>query len=376
MYLQHLQLLNFRNYDNLDMTFSPQINVLLGNNAQGKTNLLESIYVLALARSHRTNIERELINWHHDFARISGQVIRRIGTLPLELVITKKGKKAQINHLEQARLSQYIGNFNVILFSPEDLLLVKGSPSVRRRFINMEYGQINPQYLLISTQYRQVLKQRNKYLKKLQMHQSQDLVYLSVLSEQLAVLGAQIIMARSVFITHMNKWAAQLHQQITKKSEQLNLCYVTQVDNSIIYDGVTAVQQCLQQLYEQHQEREIERGTTLIGPHHDDIMFMINGNNVQIYGSQGQQRTTVLSAKLAEIELMHEQTGEYPVLLLDDVLSELDPLRQTYLLKTIQNKVQTFLTTPSLDDIVKKLINQPLIFQVAHGTLTKEENND
>lgn len=376
MYLQRLQLHNFRNYANLDVTFSPQVNVLLGANAQGKTNLLEAIYVLALARSHRTNSDRELIRWHHDFARISGQVVRQVGTLPLELVISKKGKKARVNHLEQARLSQYVGNFNVILFAPEDLALVKGSPSIRRRFIDMEYGQVNPQYLYASTQYRQVLKQRNKYLRQLQLHQAQDLVYLAVLSEQLATLGAQIIVARAAFVMRMQKWAAQLHQQITKQSEQLTLHYVTQVDENTIAKGVVAVQQCLQQLYEQQQTREIERGTTLIGPHHDDIAFMINGNNVQIYGSQGQQRTTALSVKLAEIELMHEQTGEYPVLLLDDVLSELDPLRQTHLLKTIQNKVQIFLTTPSLDDIVKKLINQPLIFQVAHGTLTKEENND
>lgn len=374
MYLQHLQLHDFRNYETIDTTFSPQINILLGDNAQGKTNLLEAIYVLALARSHRTNSDRELIKWHHDFARIEGRVMRRTGPLSLELIISKKGKKARVNHLEQTRLSQYIGHFNVILFAPEDLALVKGSPSVRRRFIDMEYGQVNAKYLYASTQYRQVLRQRNKYLRQLQTHQVKDLIYLDVLSDQLAEFGAQIIVARAHFIEQMQHWARIIHRQITKEQEQLTLHYVTQVDTSIISQGIKAVQQQLQALYHQYQKREIERGTTLIGSHHDDIEFLINDNNVQTFGSQGQQRTTALSVKLAEIDLMHEQTSEYPVLLLDDVLSELDPLRQTHLLKTIQNKVQTFLTTPSLDGIVKEFIHEPRIFYVKNGNLIKEEN--
>ena len=376
MYLQQLQLHDFRNYKTVNVTFSPQINILLGDNAQGKTNLLEAIYVLALARSHRTNSDRELIRWHQDFARITGRVIRHTGPLSLELIISKKGKKARVNHLEQVRLSQYIGHFNVILFAPEDLALVKGGPSVRRRFIDMEYGQVNAKYLYISTQYRQVLRQRNKYLRQLQTHQAKDLIYLDVLSEQLAVLGAQIITARAQFIEQMQYWAQRIHHQITKEQEQLTLRYVTQVNSKIISQGIKIVQKKLQELYQQYRQREIERGMTLIGPHHDDLVFLINGNNVQTFGSQGQQRTTALSIKLAEIDLMHKQTGEYPVLLLDDVLSELDPLRQTHLLKTIQDKVQTFLTTPSLDGIAKEFIHKPRVFYVANGTLIEEENND
>lgn len=168
MYLEELELRNFRNYQTVAVKFSPQINVLIGKNAQGKTNLLEAIYVLAMARSHRTNNERELISFKQKEAYLSGRVMRKLGSLPLEISLSRKGKKAKVNHLEQARLSQYIGNLNVILFAPEDLSLVKGSPAIRRRFIDMEFGQIDPRYLYNLTRYRTILKQRNNYLKQLQ----------------------------------------------------------------------------------------------------------------------------------------------------------------------------------------------------------------
>ncbi len=172
MYLEELELRNFRNYQTVAVKFSPQINVLIGKNAQGKTNLLEAIYVLAMARSHRTNNERELISFKQKEAYLSGRVMRKLGSLPLEISLSRKGKKAKVNHLEQARLSQYIGNLNVILFAPEDLSLVKGSPAIRRRFIDMEFGQIDPRYLYNLTRYRTILKQRNNYLKQLQQKKS------------------------------------------------------------------------------------------------------------------------------------------------------------------------------------------------------------
>lgn len=373
MYLSELQLNHYRNYESVDVHFSPDTNVLIGENAQGKTNLLEAIYVLALARSHRTNTDRELIQWHEDFTKITGLVQRSAGKTPLELVLSQKGKKAKVNHLEQAKLSQYIGQLNVVLFAPEDLNIVKGSPAVRRHFIDMEFGQMSSKYLYNISQYKSILKQRNQYLKQLQRRQAKDLVYLGVLSDQLAAYGAEVTVARRQFLQQMEKWAQKLHQEITKDREVLTFKYQSQIPEEQLDQSVEELYQQFQTLYEKQQTREVEQGTTLIGPHRDDVQFLVNDKDVQAFGSQGQQRTTALSVKLAEIDLMKAQTGEYPILLLDDVLSELDDLRQTHLLKTFQNKVQTFLTTTSLENVKKEIIATPRVFTVTNGVVTEEQ---
>lgn len=372
MILTELRLHHFRNYQDLTVHFNPGINVLIGHNAQGKTNMLEAIYVLSLTKSHRTNNDHDLINWQEKEAAVSGIVEKATGKVPLELQFTKAGKKAKVNHLEQARLAQYVGQLNAILFAPEDLTLVKGSPAIRRHFMDREFSQMSSKYLYNAGQYRTLLRQRNKYLKQLKYKQQSDRVLLGVLSDQLAAYGAEVMVARGHFLQRLEKWAADLHRQISLDQEELQLEYA----NQLKIDSQTTVDEAYQQLYQlyqDHQTREIEQGTTLYGPHRDDIRFMVNGKNIQAFGSQGQQRTTALSVKLAEIDLMKEQTGEYPLLLLDDVLSELDTIRQTHLLTAIQDKVQTFLTTTSLSDVARQLINQPTIFEIEHGTLNKED---
>ena len=372
MILTELHLHHFRNYQDLTVHFNPGVNVLIGHNAQGKTNMLEAIYVLSLTKSHRTSNDRDLINWQEKSALISGTVQKSLGKVPLEIQFTSKGKKAKVNHLEQARLSQYIGQLNAILFAPEDLTLVKGSPALRRHFMDREFSQMSSKYLYNAGQYRTLLRQRNKYLKQLKYKQQTDRVLLGVLSDQLAAFGAEVIIARQHFLKHLEGWAADLHQEISLNKESLRLEYVNQLKVS---DDTTVEEayQALFKLYQDNEQREIEQGTTIYGPHRDDIRFLVNDKNVQAFGSQGQQRTTALSVKLAEIDLMKEQTGEYPLLLLDDVLSELDTIRQTHLLTAIQNKVQTFLTTTSLSDVARQLINEPTIFEIEHGTLNKEE---
>lgn len=374
MRLAHLTLKNYRNYTAVDTDFSPQINVLIGSNAQGKTNLLESVYVLALARSHRTNNDKELIKFGSEFAKIQGQVMKATGPQQLELIISTQGKKARLNKIEQSRLSSYVGHFNVVLFAPEDLAIVKGSPANRRRFIDMEFGQMSVKYLQESTAYRTALKQRNAYLKQLRQHQAKDLIFLDVLSDQLATAGAEIVTRREALLQQMATFAAKIHADITKNHEALTFQYVSQVPQAA-RGGVEQAKAAILDLLAKHRERELTLGTTLVGPHRDDVAFMVNDNNVANFGSQGQQRTTALAVKLAEIDLMKAQTGEYPVLLLDDVLSELDDDRQTHLLKTIQNKVQTFLTTTSLDGIAQEIIDTPAVFYVKDGQLMKEETN-
>ncbi|WP_172188164.1 DNA replication/repair protein RecF [Lentilactobacillus kribbianus] len=376
MKLLNIKLRNFRNYEETELLFSPHINVLLGENAQGKTNLLEAIYVLALTRSHRTANDKELINWQSSNAQIAAQIEKQNGVLPLELDLGSRGKKAKVNHLEQAKLSSYVGQLNVILFAPEDLQIVKGAPQKRRKFMDMEFGQMSNKYLYNSSQYRKILKQRNKYLKDLHRQTSTDKVYLSVLSDQLAAFGAEIIFQRLQLIKQLEKFAQQIHSEISQGKETLVLDYHTSIPvaNQI---SVEALYQYLQQQYQQIQAKEIMQATTLLGPHRDDLQFLVNDKNVAAFGSQGQQRTTALALKLAEIDLMKEQTNEYPVLLLDDVLSELDDYRQTHLLTAIQDKVQTFLTTTSLSGVQQELLRDPRIFKIKAGQVQagdKEEH--
>ncbi|GAF39296.1 recF protein [Agrilactobacillus composti DSM 18527 = JCM 14202] len=369
MYLAHLELTHFRNYDALALDFDKGINIFIGANAQGKTNLLEAIYALALTRSHRTSNDKALIGWHQDFARLSGDVIRRTGKLPLELIISKQGKRAKVNHLEQSKLSAYLGHFNVVLFAPEDLEIVKGAPTNRRHFIDMEFGQMNANYLSNLSQFKLVLKQRNAYLRKLKYKEANDLVYLEVLSDQLAAFGAKVIHLRYDLLAQMAKFAAVIHGEITNQREVLTFKYQTLVAPKILAGSEEQLYQAIKGIYQDNQKREVEQGTTLFGPHRDDVAFFVNDQNVQSFGSQGQQRTTALSVKLAEIDLIQAQTGEYPVLLLDDVLSELDDVRQTHLLKAFQDKVQTFLTTTSIDNVKQDIIKAPKIFNIENGQI-------
>ncbi|MBO0448734.1 DNA replication/repair protein RecF [Enterococcus sp. MJM12] len=366
MRLNNLSLQHFRNYSELALHFPQNLTIFLGENAQGKTNILESIYVLAMTRSHRTNNEQELIEWGSDFASVKGEVQKNHSKVPLELLLTKKGRKTRINHIEQKKLSSYVGQLNVILFAPEDLALVKGSPALRRKFLDMEIGQIDPIYLYDLVQYQNVLKQRNQYLKQ---QKKVDMLYLSVLDDQLVDFGSKVLLARAKFVKRLEYWANLLHQKISHEKENLTLSYVSTIDFSL-EDDLEVVKTRFKSVLEKNQARELQRLTTLSGPHRDDLSFAINEIDVQTYGSQGQQRTTALSVKLAEIDLMQEETGEYPILLLDDVMSELDDSRQLHLLETIEGKVQTFLTTTTLDHVKNKMTVTPTIFYVEKGHLS------
>lgn len=368
MHIEQLKLRNYRNYKQLDISFENKTNVIIGANAQGKTNLMEAIYVLAFTRSYRTPREKELIKWKEDFAKIEGKIVKKNRNFPLEIIISNKGKKAKLNHLEQRRLSDYVGAFNVVMFAPEDLTLVKGPPQIRRRFIDMELGQIQPSYLYHLSQYQKVLRQRNHLLKQFQRKQEQDKTLLKVITEQLVEHAATILERRFYFLKLLRKWAIPIHFQISQKLEQLNIMYDPTIEVS---EDVNKgkIEDIYFKKFIEIQENEIERGITLVGPHRDDLTFQINNRNVQTYGSQGQQRTTALSLKLAEIELIFNEVGSHPVLLLDDVLSELDDYRQSHLLSTIQGRVQTFVSTTSVDGIHHETLNKADLFKVNKGEI-------
>ena len=375
MKLTNLQLQNFRNYESVQLEFTDGVHVFIGENAQGKTNLMESIYALAMTKSHRTTNDKELIGWNKEFATIKGTVEKTTTKTNLELQFSKKGKIAKVNYLEQKRLSSYLGNLNVILFAPENLTLVKGSPQNRRKFVDMELGQMSSLYLYDLVEYNRVLKQRNTYLKQLAIKKKQPDEYLDVLSEMLSELASKIVFHRLDFMKQLEALAIPIHDQLSLGREKFSVSYQATIP---LEDGLTPSQ--MKEIYinqfKKNQTREADQATTLIGPHRDDLIFYLNEVPVQTYGSQGQQRSTVLSLKLAEIELMKLSTGEYPLLLLDDVLSELDDDRQTHLIKAIENKVQTFITTTSLDGIKQQFINEPVVIPIEKGTILKTESEN
>ena len=375
MKLTNLQLQNFRNYESVQLEFTDGVHVFIGENAQGKTNLMESIYALAMTKSHRTTNDKELIGWNKEFATIKGTVEKTATKTNLELQFSKKGKIAKVNYLVQKRLSSYLGNLNVILFAPENLTLVKGSPQNRRKFVDMELGQMSSLYLYDLVEYNRVLKQRNTYLKQLAIKKKQPDEYLEVLSEMLSELASKIVFHRLDFMKQLEALAIPIHDQLSLGREKFSVSYQATIP---LEDGLTPSQ--MKEIYidqfKKNQTREADQATTLIGPHRDDLIFYLNEIPVQTYGSQGQQRSTVLSLKLAEIELMKLSTGEYPLLLLDDVLSELDDDRQTHLIKAIENKVQTFITTTSLDGIKQQFINEPVVIPIEKGTILKTESEN
>ncbi|TWT26994.1 DNA replication/repair protein RecF [Planomicrobium sp. CPCC 101110] len=368
MRIDRLELFNYRNYESLDLSFSPEINVFIGENAQGKTNIMESLYVLSMAKSHRASNDKELIRWETDYGKIKADVYRKYGKLPLEITLSKKGKSAKVNHLEQRRLSDYIGQLNVVMFAPEDLNLVKGSPQVRRRFIDMEIGQISPLYLHDLLTYQKLLKQRNHILKQNYGKKSIDDVMFDVYTEQFIEAAVKIIRKRYQFMDLLQKWAEPIHQGISRGLEQLQIRYqpISGLKPEWTSEEMASF---LEQKLAEVRKRELERGLTLVGPHRDELQFFVNGYDVQTYGSQGQQRTTALSLKLAEIELIKQEVGEAPVLLLDDVLSELDDYRQSHLLNTIKGSVQTFVTTTSVEGIQHETIQSARLFEVSKGTV-------
>ena len=373
MRIKQLVLNNFRNYQELSLTFGNGLTIITGENAQGKTNLLEAIFLLSLAKSHRTNHDQELILWEEDLASLEALIETKHYEFPLELILNKKGKIAKLNHIEQNKLSQFIGKFNVILFAPEDLQLIKGSPSQRRKFIDSELGQSHPVYLQELLNYQRILKQRNIYLKKNGRSQQFDAMYFDILTEQLVEKASLLVQYRLTFIEALEKIAQPIHEALSNQREQLTITYESS-SSKLDYSDRDTISSQLLELFKQALTREKEQGITVYGPHRDDISFYLNGKKAQFFGSQGQQRTIVLSIKLAELELFNNITGEYPVLLLDDVLSELDDQRQMILMSHIENKVQTFLTTASIEGLKIHQLNNAEILYVQKGQVSKGDS--
>ncbi|MEG0152914.1 MAG: DNA replication/repair protein RecF [Niameybacter sp.] len=338
MYIQEITLSNFRNYNEVQLKLDKGINIFKGDNAQGKTNILEAIYLCATARSHRTSQEKEVIMWNEQAAHITLDVQKRTFEDKIDFHITQKGKAVAINKMPVAKLGELFGTLTVVMFSPEDLQLIKKSPKERRRFIDIELCQFNKMYYYALKQYYKVLKQRNNALK--QYNHNPNAEMLDVWDMQYVEYAKEVVKRRSEFIEEINTVANRIHADISGGKEELQVVYEPNVTSEQLEDKVR-----------RYRSKDIMTQSSTVGPHRDDLKFLINGMDVKVYGSQGQQRTVVLSMKLAELYLMQEHLGEAPILLLDDVLSELDDNRQRYLFSYTEN-IQTLITCTGIEQSV------------------------
>ncbi|MGE5627107.1 MAG: DNA replication/repair protein RecF [Solirubrobacterales bacterium] len=362
MYIKYLMLNNYRNYDQLSIELGPDVNVFIGDNAQGKTNILESIYYCSIGKSHRTSKDKELIKWDKEYTNISVYVAKERIDKKIDIKIFKEGKKGiNINSIKINKTSELMGALNVVMFSPEDLKIVKESPSYRRRFLDIELCKLNKKYYYSLVQYNKSVDERNAVLKKWKEINSD---ILDVYDEQISNFGSYIIKERYFYIEKLKNAAVKIHNEITSGIETIDFEYISSVKNI-----ENSKQELLKNLLA-GRKKDFEKKTTSSGPHRDDFSISINGVDTRIYGSQGQQRTSVLTIKFASLEIIKELTEEYPVLLLDDVLSELDVNRQKYVLNSIKN-LQTIITCTGIFDIKEYLDNRAVLYKVSNGTVIK-----
>ena len=364
MYFKEIKLQNFRNYNQQEVAFHPKVNIITGNNAQGKTNLLEALYMMSLAKSFRTNKDNEMIGFGKKFARIKAASFKDDRQIDVEIILEEGQKTVKIDGLKTNKISDILENIYIVIFSPEDLSIVKGEPEKRRKFINRELCQIKPVYYSNLSRYKKILQQRNYLLKQESINQD----VLSVWNQEFADIGARIITERKSFVQKLDRISRDIHKRITDGKENLNIFYESDVTCKETLKEQT--EEFLKKL-ERNAKNDLFRKTSTVGPHKDDLKIVIDDIDIRIFGSQGQQRTAALSLKLAEIEIIREETAEIPILLLDDVLSELDFSRQKFLISALR-EVQLFITTTEISDYIRDTLPDNFIFTVQDGKMRRE----
>ncbi len=354
----------YRSYERLVWKPAQGLCVLIGDNAAGKTNVLEALFLCALGRSHRTRHDSELIRYESESAYVGLELTKRTGTHKIDCRLFKEGRREiKVDDMPLSRSGELLGTLHVVMFSPEDLRLIKQGPAERRRFMDMELSQLQPAYYYRLQQYNLALKQRNALLK----NPSVTPTLLTPWDEQLSILGAGLIHARATFMEKLAALAEELHRELSG-GERLHVAYEPAFDPGSVQQTAERMQQGLSATL----ERDMRTGSTQQGPHRDDIRMELNGVDVRAYGSQGQQRTAALALKLSELALMKELGGEPPVLLLDDVLSELDGARQKMLALAMRGS-QTFLTCTQLAGLAHAGMPDMTVYHVANGTVTNAD---
>jgi DNA replication and repair protein recF len=341
--MTELELIHVRNHSHKQITFTPNIIVIHGPNGRGKTNILESAYIATMGHSHRTSDMKDVIHWNEDEASIIVHFMKAETPHTLQIKWGRQGKKLIRLHDNPLSQKELVGTLNTVIFSPEDLELIKGTPSLRRRFLNMEISQTSPQYYHQLTMYQRAVQQRNRVLKEYS-HKAHAPV--QDWDEQIATLGAQIIQKRLESLKKLNQLMDLMNRKLTNGKEDLRLQYIQPYSEYTLLVTKEALLSALQS----HLAEDRRRFQTSVGPHRDDIIFYSGPMDLKRFGSQGQQRTAILSVKLSELEYIKSEVGEYPILLLDDVLSELDQERRQNLLKFIHKRVQTIITTTDIEE--------------------------
>jgi DNA replication and repair protein RecF len=367
--IEHIKLTNFRNYDELELDFNPNINIIVGNNGQGKTNILESIYVLSLSKSNRDGYDSDMIKFEKESLSLEGKIIDNDLIKKLRVDITPYKKRVFINNKEIHKIKDYISNFCVISFVPTDLDIIKGSPSVRRNLLNIDISQLYNNYITYLNEYNKIIKIRNDYLKKLYINNNSDFRYLDVINEKMIEKADKIYEYRFKFIEEINKNIADIYKKITGL-DGLTIKY----DNTLgldSYDKEKIKETYLKKL-KKHLNQEMMQGISLIGPHRDDFTFYLDNVDMKVYSSQGQQRMAIIAFKISELSYYKKIIGSYPVLLLDDIFSEIDIKKRNKIINFLKKDIQTIITTTDINDISKKLLDNAVIYNISNKKITKK----
>lgn len=362
MKIDSLSLMNFRNYETLNISFG-NLNIIYGLNGSGKTNIVEAIYMLALTKSFRINNDKIMIKKGKIKAKIKGNVLKKNDENEFGVEISNDGKIVTINGEKQDKVSDYVSRINVILFNPSDTRLIDDAPSERRKMLNIEISQIYKEYLVVLTNYQRILKQRNFYIRGMYINGSYTSEYLDILTKKLVEYGKVICKYRQDFIDNINKYITSNYEKIFG-SGTLKIRYVSTFKNKSEDDLIKK--------FKDNYQKELSVGKTLEGIHHDDIMFILDNNNLKEWGSEGQRKNAIISFKLAEINVINEIKDYYPILILDDLFSELDKEKITNLLGMLDRNVQTFITTTDLKNISKKVIKDAKKIKVCDGAIEEE----
>ena len=361
MEITNLKLLNFRNFDKLDLNFSKSKNIIIGNNGVGKTNIVESIFVLALTKSFRTNDDEILIKENNEFFKIEG-TIKSSFLNNYKVIFQDKKKVVKINNNKINKLSDYISNINVIMFSINDLKLIKDTPNTRRKLINLEISQLDNVYVTYLNYYNKIIKQRNIYLKNL-YNKNINFDYLNIIDNQLIEYGIKINKIRNEFINEINELLQKIYSNLGG-FDDLYIFYKNDYEDKGIEEILNN--------YKKNVERDIILGSTQIGIHRDDFIFMSKGKDIKYFASEGQQKNAIIAFKLAELEIFYRRNNDYPILILDDLFSELDLKKIENILNYISSDIQTFITTTDLKKIKKKYLKCSKIFKINENSIEED----
>ena len=368
MRIEHLKLTNFRNYSSLEIDFHKNVNIFIGDNGKGKTNILESIYVLSLTKTNRYGIEDNLIKFNEECAKIEGLIKNNNLIKKQEIKFSKNKKQIFINNKEMRRIKDYISNFCVISFTPNDLEIVKGSPNIRRNIINIDISQLHNNYISFLNEYNQIIKIRNEYLKKMNLDGNSDIRYLEVINQKMIDIGIKIYEYRYDFFIKINDILPKIFKKLTNL-DGLAIKYDSSIDCNL-----EKIRSNYKSKLKKNFKLELMQGVTLVGPHRDDFSFDLSGMDMKNFASQGQQRIAIIAFKIAEVYLFKEELGEYPVLLLDDIFSEIDSKKRNKIIKYLLKDIQSIITTTDINDINEDLIKDAKIFKVNNNKVTERGN--